>query len=159
MKILSALLITALLAGSAAAQAPAPQPAVKPEAPAAKPEAPAEKQQSAAPAPEAKPQAAAEPAAEEAKPQSAAPKQDAAAKPAGKPPLFAIHKIAPEELGRETKCPVSGDKITVSEKTLALDLKGKTHYFSGQGALDKFKASPEKYGGLLDKAKKLFKIK
>lgn len=110
----------------------------------------------AAPAP--KPQAAAKPA-EEAGPGAAERKHDAASEPPEKPALFAIHKIAPEEIGRETKCPVSGDKITVSDKTLALDLKGKTYYFSGQGALDKFKASPEKYGGWMDKLKNLIKRK
>ncbi len=102
----------------------------------------------AAEKPAAPPQAAA-PAAE--------PKQEAAAKPAGKASMLGIHKIAQDEIGREAKCPVSGDKLTVSEKTLALDLKGKTYYFTTPAALEKFKASPEKYLGVMDKVKNLFR--
>lgn len=147
-KILEKMPKVGVLAGPGAA-APSPQPEV----------------QAADAEPAGKPRAEA-PAAADGKqpapsvpPPAAEPKAEAAAKPAEKPSLLAIHKISPAEIGKETKCPVSGDKITVSEKTLALDLKGRTYYFSGQGALEKFKASPEKYGGWLDKAKNLLKRK
>lgn len=74
--------------------------------------------------------------------------------------LVSVHKVAPEELGRETACPVTGQKLTVAEGTPALDLKGKTYYFSDDVSLGKFKKNPGKYlGGLKDKTKDLLKKK
>lgn len=90
----------------------------------------------------AAPAAAEEPAAEEKK------------------PLAALHKISAEELGREVSCPVTGKKFAVAGNTPALELKGKTYYFSDELSLAKFKNSPGKYlGGLKDKAKNLLKKK
>ena len=87
---------------------------------------------------------------------------DAAIPPAGpaaKAPLAALHKISKEELGLETSCPVTGEKVKVSEKTPALDFKGKTYYFSGLSSLDKFRKDPVKQlkkrvSGLFKKKKK-----
>ena len=87
---------------------------------------------------------------------------DAAIPPAGpaaKAPLAALHKISKEELGLETSCPVTGEKVKVSEKTPALDFKGKTYYFSGLSSLDKFRKDPakqlkERVSGLFKKKKK-----
>ena len=79
--------------------------------------------------------------------------------PAAKAPLAALHKISKEELGLETSCPVTGEKVKVSEKTPALDFKGKTYYFSGLSSLDKFRKDPakqlkERVSGLFKKKKK-----
>lgn len=75
-------------------------------------------------------------------------------------PLLAPHKAAGAELGREVSCPVTGKKITVAENTPALDLKGKTYYFSDELSLEKFKKNPGKYlGALEDKAKSMLKKK
>ena len=88
------------------------------------------------------------------------PATDAEVKPEEKKPVVAVHKVAPGELGREAACPVTGQKLTVAEGTPALDLKGKTYYFSDDVSLDKFKQNPGKYlGGLKDKAKGLLKKK
>jgi len=59
--------------------------------------------------------------------------------------------------------PVTKAKVTVTEKTPALDFRGKTYFFSGEAAIEKFKASPGKYLGELkdgkDKVKGLLKKK
>lgn len=104
---------------------------------------------------------AAAPPAAEAKP-AAAPAEASpvpASQPSARAPLASIHKIAREELGLETSCPVTGEKIKVSEKTPALDFKGKTYYFSGLSSLDKFRKDPakqlkERVSGLFKKKKK-----
>lgn len=84
----------------------------------------------------------------------------AAAPAAGSGPLVAMHKVGKAELGKEASCPVTGAKLTVAENTPALDLKGKTYYFSDDVSLDKFKKNPGKYlDGLKDKAKGLLKKK
>jgi predicted heme/steroid binding protein/YHS domain-containing protein len=71
-----------------------------------------------------------------------------------------LHKVTKEEVGLETACPVTGEKIKVSENTPALDFKGKTYYFSGLSSLKKFSAEPKNYlGGLKDTFKGLFKKK
>jgi len=72
-----------------------------------------------------------------------------------KSPLAALHKVTKAEIGFETSCPVTGEKITVSEKTPSLDLKGKTYYFSSLSSLEKFSREPGK--GLKEKIKGLFK--
>lgn len=87
----------------------------------------------------------------------AAGKTAAAPQPAAKAPLAALHKIAKEELGLETSCPVTGEKVKVSEKTPALDFKGKTYYFSGLSSLDKFRKDPAK--ALKERVSGLFKKK
>jgi YHS domain-containing protein len=74
----------------------------------------------------------------------------------------AVHKVLENELGKEVSCPVTKAKVTVTGKTPALDFKGKTYFFSGEGAVEKFKASPGKYLGELkagDKMKGLLKKK
>lgn len=82
-------------------------------------------------------------------------KETAVAKPA-----VALHKIAAAEIGRDAACPVTGKKLKVSEKTPALDFKGKTYYFSGETAVEAFRAAPDKYlGGAVEKAKGLFSKK
>lgn len=86
-----------------------------------------------------------------AEPKPAAPRQEV------KAPLAALHKVTKEELGLETACPVTGEKIKVSEKTPALDFKGKTYYFSGLSSLEKFSRDPA--SNLKEKAKNLFKKK
>lgn len=79
-------------------------------------------------------------------------KETAVAKPA-----VALHKVAAAEIGKPAVCPVTRAKLTVSEKTPALDFKGKTYYFSGETALEAFKAAPDKYmGGASEKLKGLF---
>ena len=79
---------------------------------------------------------------------------------AGESSLIAIHKITKEEIGLAVTCPISGDKIKVSANTPALDLKGKTYYFSSAAAIEKFRKSPDKYmGAIKDKIKSLFKKK
>jgi len=90
-------------------------------------------------------------------PPSAAGSEPAAPRQEGKPPLAALHKVTKEEIGLETSCPVTGEKIKVSEKTPALDFKGKTYYFSGLSSLEKFSRDPG--GKLKEKAKNLFKKK
>ncbi|HBW22077.1 MAG: hypothetical protein A2X28_01245 [Elusimicrobia bacterium GWA2_56_46] len=88
------------------------------------------------------------------------PQSGAAAGAEEKKPLVAVHKVTKEELGKETSCPVSGEKITVAENTPALDFKGKTYYFSKEAAMEIFRRAPDKFpGGLMDKAKGLFKKK
>ena len=104
---------------------------------------------------------AAAPAAAPA-PRSAAPAPEKAApgdapQQAGKAPLAALHKVTKEELGLETSCPVTGEKIKVSEKTPALEFRGKTYYFSGLASLEKFSRDPAKL--LQERAKGLFKKK
>ena len=71
--------------------------------------------------------------------------------------LLAMHKVTKEEVGLETSCPVTGAKIKVSESTPALDLKGKTYYFSSAAVMEKFGKEPGKY--LKEKAKGLLKKK
>jgi len=79
-------------------------------------------------------------------------KEAAVAKPA-----VALHKVAVAEIGKPAVCPVTRAKLTVSEKTPALDFKGKTYYFSGETAVEAFKAAPDKYmGGASEKLKGLF---
>lgn len=84
-----------------------------------------------------------------------------AGQPAGeKKPLAAPHKIGAEEIGREASCPVTGKKLVVAEGTPALELKGKTYYFSDELSLAKFKKNPGKYlGGLKENAKGMLKKK
>ena len=82
---------------------------------------------------------------------------DAPPPPPAKAPLASLHKIAKDELGLETSCPVAGEKIRVSEKTPALDFKGKTYYFSGLSSLDKFRKDPAKQ--LKERVSGLFKKK
>lgn len=81
----------------------------------------------------------------------------------GEGPAVAVHKVLAAELGKEVACPVTKAKVTVTEKTPALDFKGKTYFFSGEAAIEKFKASPGKYLGELkagqDKVKGLLKKK
>lgn len=81
----------------------------------------------------------------------------------GEKPAVAVHKVLETELGKEVSCPVTKAKVTVTEKTPALDFKGKTYFFSGEAAIEKFKASPGKYLGELkagkDKMKGLLKKK
>lgn len=82
---------------------------------------------------------------------------------AGSSPLVAKHKVTKEELGLDTVCPVTGEKIKVTEKTPALDFKGKTYYFSSLASMQKFskeklgegsgKSMTEKVKGLLKKKK------
>ncbi len=84
-------------------------------------------------------------------------KTAAAPPPAAKAPLAAVHKVAKEELGLESSCPVTGEKIKVTEKTPALDFKGKTYYFSSLSSLQKFSKDPVKL--LKDRAGTLFKKK
>ncbi len=77
-------------------------------------------------------------------------------------PAVAVHKVLETELGKEVSCPVTKAKVTVTEKTPALDFKGKTYFFSGEAAIEKFKAAPGKYLGELkagDKMKGLLKKK
>lgn len=104
----------------------------------------------AAPAAETKPAPPAEPAPEKTGPA-------AVTREAAKAPLAALHKVTKEELGQETSCPVTGEKIKVSEKTPALDFKGKTYYFSSLSSLQKFSKDPVKL--LKDRAGALFKKK
>lgn len=81
----------------------------------------------------------------------------------GDQPAVAVHKVLKEELGRQVSCPVTKAKVTVTEKTPALEFKGKTYFFSGEAAIEKFKASPGKYLGELkagqDKVKGLVRKK
>lgn len=98
---------------------------------------------------------AAAPPAAEAEPAEAAPVP--APQPPAKAPLAALHKITKEELGLETSCPVTGEKVKVSEKTPALEFKGKTYYFSGLSSLDKFRKDPAK--ALKERVSGLFKKK
>ena len=121
-----------------------------------------EKTAAAPPAEEAKPAAAPMPA--EQRPVAAPPAAEAAPaapaaapQPAAKAPLAAMHKVAKEELGLETACPVTGEKLKVTEKTPALDFKGKTYYFSSLSSLQKFSKDPVKL--LKDRAGALFKKK
>lgn len=115
----------------------------------------------------AKEKIAAAPPAEKSKP--AAPPQEAV-KPKPEPapqepassPLVARHKVTKEEIGLDTSCPVTGEKIKVTEKTPALDFKGKTYYFSSLASMEKF--SKEKFGkdpgkSMMEKVKELFKKK
>ncbi|MCM2267000.1 MAG: YHS domain-containing protein [Elusimicrobiales bacterium] len=75
-------------------------------------------------------------------------------------PLVAIHKVAAAEVGQDASCPVTRKKLKITEKTPALDFKGKTYYFAGDAALEAFRAAPDKYlGGMGDKVKNLFKKK
>lgn len=67
----------------------------------------------------------------------------------GEGPAVAVHKVLESELGKKVSCPVTKAKVTVTEKTPALDFKGKTYFFSGEAAIEKFKASPGKYLGEL----------
>lgn len=76
-----------------------------------------------------------------------------------KKPLVSVHKVAKEEVGLQTACPVTGDKITVAENTPAVEFKGKTYYFSKEAAAELFRKSPDKYMGLKDKVKGLLKKK
>ncbi|MDO8805538.1 MAG: cytochrome b5 domain-containing protein [Elusimicrobiota bacterium] len=82
---------------------------------------------------------------------------EAAPQEAAKSPLAALHKVTKEEIGLDTSCPVTGEKIKVSEKTPALDFKGKTYYFSGLDSMAKFGKDPGK--ALTEKVKGLFKKK
>ncbi len=96
-----------------------------------------------------------------------APAASAAAAPAEETPAaqpdakksktFAMHKISKEEIGRQAVCPVTGVKVTVAANTPALDVKGKTYYFSSEAVKEKFGKAPGKY--LAAKAKGLFKKK
>lgn len=84
----------------------------------------------------------------------------AAAPPPAESKFPALHKIKKEEIGLETSCPVTGERIKVSANTPAVDFKGKTYYFSGLASLAKFSKEPQNYiGGLKDKAREIFKKK
>lgn len=89
--------------------------------------------------------------------QAAAPAPAAAPQEPAKAPLAALHKVTKEELGLDASCPVTGEKIKVSEKTPAVDFKGKTYYFSSLSSLQKFSKDPAKL--LKDRAGALFKKK
>ena len=99
---------------------------------------------------------------------AATPQETVKAKPepapqeAGSSPLVARHKVTKEEIGLDTSCPVTGEKIKVTEKTPALDFKGKTYYFSSLASMEKF--SKEKLGkdpakSMTEKVKGMFKKK
>lgn len=77
--------------------------------------------------------------------------------PAAKAPLAALHKVTKEEVGLETSCPVTGEKVKVSEKTPAVEFKGNTYYFSSLASLEKFSKDPQR--SLKERAKGLFKKK
>jgi len=106
-------------------------------------------------------------AAQQAAAVAAAPAVTAAAAPSVETPAappdaknsktFALHKISKEEIGRQAVCPVTGAKVTVAANTPALDVKGKTYYFSSEAVKEKFGKDPGKY--LAAKAKGLFKKK
>jgi len=125
--------------------------AAKPAAPAAAAEtAPAAAQTAAVPA---------VPAQAPAAPATAAP---AVEKPAAQPDAknsktLALHKISREEIGREAVCPATGAKVIVAANTPALELKGKTYYFSSSAVMEKFGKDPGK--ALAEKAKGLFRKK
>jgi predicted heme/steroid binding protein/YHS domain-containing protein len=76
---------------------------------------------------------------------------------ASEKPAVAVHKVLKEELGKEYSCPVTKARVKVTEKTPALDFKGKTYFFSGETAMEKFKASPGKYLGELKDGKEKVK--
>ena len=78
-------------------------------------------------------------------------------KPASTSLMPTLHKVTKEEIGLETSCPVTGEKITVTEKTPSLEFKGKTYFFSGLPSMEKFsKGMGKQFTG---KAKGLFKKK
>lgn len=56
-----------------------------------------------------------------------------------------LRKVTPEEDGKETACPVTGDKVTVSTETVSALYKGATYYFCCPGCDKSFMANPEKY--------------
>ena len=99
------------------------------------------------------------PAAAPQRPAAITPKTSAAASQQAKASksLLAMHKVTREEVGLETSCPVTGAKLKVSESTPAMDLKGKTYYFSSTAVMEKFGKEPGKY--LKEKAKGLLKKK
>lgn len=55
------------------------------------------------------------------------------------------YKATKEEIGKETVCPVTGDKFKVAAGTPAASYKGKIYYFCCSDCEKSFRANPEKY--------------
>lgn len=62
--------------------------------------------------------------------------------PSGSPVVRGALK---EEIGKETVCPVSGEKFKVGKDTLAASYKGRVYYFCCSGCDKSFSKDPEKY--------------
>ncbi|MDA8132855.1 MAG: heavy metal-binding domain-containing protein [Elusimicrobia bacterium] len=56
-----------------------------------------------------------------------------------------IRKVGKDEIGKISFCPVSGEKLTVTEKTVSASYKGRIYYFCCPGCDKKFVNNPEKY--------------
>ena len=75
--------------------------------------------------------------------ESAAPKAEKPKK--AKAEKAVLRKVTTEEAGKETVCPVTGEKVTVSTETVSALYKGATYYFCCAGCDKSFMANPEKY--------------
>jgi YHS domain-containing protein len=59
--------------------------------------------------------------------------------------LVTEHMITPEEIGMEVTCPVSGDTITVSETTPAVEYDGEVYYFCSEDEKVRFEEDPDRF--------------
>jgi YHS domain-containing protein len=54
-------------------------------------------------------------------------------------------ELAPEKIGQQATCPVTGETFTVTEATPAVAYEGKTYLFCCMGCVPKFLADPAKF--------------
>jgi YHS domain-containing protein len=62
-----------------------------------------------------------------------------------KPDKAAMRKVTKDEVGKEAVCPVMGDAVKVTLKTLSASYKGKVYYFCCPACPKPFLKNPEKY--------------
>jgi YHS domain-containing protein len=66
--------------------------------------------------------------------------------PAAAPAVSTAKDLAPEKIGQQATCPVSGDTFTVSDATPAVKYEGQVYLFCCAACPPKFLANPQQYG-------------
>jgi YHS domain-containing protein len=66
--------------------------------------------------------------------------------PAAAPAVQTAKELAPEKIGQQATCPVSGETFTVAETTPAVRYEGQVYLFCCAGCPPKFLANPQQYG-------------
>ncbi|MBI5490036.1 MAG: YHS domain-containing protein [Deltaproteobacteria bacterium] len=76
-----------------------------------------------------------------------APPADAGASAAPQAPAIRTAKdLAPERLGQQATCPVTGDTFTVTDETPAVEYQGTVYLFCCAACPPRFLADPQRYG-------------
>jgi YHS domain-containing protein len=90
------------------------------------------------------PPAAAPPAAAPAPVPAATPPAPTAAAPASR--TGTAKDLAPDRIGQEATCPVTGDHFVVADNTPAVEYGGQTYLFCCAACPPRFLADPQRYG-------------